>query len=54
VNRGTAYYTHPCRCSHELVVTEADLENGVDLIDCTGCGERIAIGYELASEPNQT
>jgi len=43
-----AYYTHPCRCSHELIISEEDLENGIELLDCTGCGERIAVGYKVA------
>jgi hypothetical protein len=43
-----AHYTHPCRCSHELIISEEDLENGVELLDCTGCGERIAVGYKVA------
>lgn len=45
-----AYYTHPCRCSHELLITEDDLESGHDLIDCVGCGERVGVRYERAGE----
>lgn len=43
-----ACYTHACRCSHELVITEKDLEEGVDMIECMGCGERIGVGYQEA------
>ncbi len=43
-------YTHPCRCSATLEITTAYLEEGVDVIGCAGCGERVGVGYEVVDE----
>lgn len=43
-------YTHPCRCGHEYVVTIDDLEAGVDVLGCPGCGEYIVVEYEEVEE----
>lgn len=42
-----AYYTHPCRCSGEFVITRQDLEDGIEVIGCGGCGEWVGVGYEV-------
>lgn len=41
------FFTLPCRCSATYHISEEDLEQGVDLIACEGCGEVIGVGYEL-------
>ena len=43
------YYTHPCRCSGEFVITHQDLEDGVDVVGCGGCGEWVRVGYEVVA-----
>lgn len=44
------YYTHPCRCSSQFTITRADLEEGVEVVGCEGCGEWVRVGYEVVSE----
>ncbi|KAL1407299.1 hypothetical protein Q8F55_006720 [Vanrija albida] len=43
-------YMYPCRCGHEYVVTIDDLEAGVDVLGCPGCGEYIVVEYEEVEE----
>ena len=45
-----SYYTHPCRCSGEFVITYQDLEDGIDVVGCGGCGEWVRVGYEVAED----
>jgi hypothetical protein len=44
------YYTHPCRCSGTFIITTAQLEQGVELIQCDGCTERCRVEYEVLEE----
>jgi diphthamide biosynthesis protein 4 len=44
------YYTHPCRCSAQIVITTTQLEEGVDVVGCDGCGEWIGVGYEVVED----
>lgn len=48
--RGDAYYTHPCRCSGVYTITERELEDGVDVVGCEGCGEWVGVGYEVVDQ----
>lgn len=50
VSHNDSYYTHPCRCSGEFVITHEDLEAGVDVVGCGGCGEWVGVGYEVVQE----
>ena len=43
-------YEHACRCSSLFVITEAELEAGVELIQCQGCTERCKVEYEVMYE----
>jgi diphthamide biosynthesis protein 4 len=43
-------YTLACRCGQEYVITVDDLEDGVDVIGCPGCGEYIGVEYEVVEE----
>lgn len=43
-------YTYTCRCGHDYVITLADLEAGVDVVGCPGCGEYIGVEYEAVEE----
>ncbi|KAJ9103088.1 hypothetical protein QFC21_002510 [Naganishia friedmannii] len=45
-----AYYTHPCRCSGTFVISESQLEEGVDIVGCEGCGEWVGVGYEMVED----
>lgn len=45
-----AYYTYACRCSAEFVMTHQDLEDGVDVVGCMGCGEWVRVLYEVVEE----
>ena len=44
------YYSHPCRCSSEFIITYQDLLDGVDVVGCGGCGEWVRVGYEAVDE----
>lgn len=43
-------YTYECRCGHDFVITLADLEAGVDVVGCPGCGEYIGVEYDTVEE----
>ncbi|CED82221.1 Molecular chaperone (DnaJ superfamily) [Phaffia rhodozyma] len=47
------YYTYPCRCSALFVIRTVDLEQGVDVIGCDGCGDWIGVGYETIIEQDE-
>ncbi|KAL7414057.1 DnaJ domain-containing protein [Mrakia frigida] len=47
------YYTHPCRCGFELLISREELEEGVDVIGCDGCGDWIGVGYEVLEESEE-
>lgn len=39
-------WVHGCRCGGRYAIREADMENGVHLVACSGCSEVIWVGYE--------
>jgi len=39
-------YSYPCRCSGEFKISEAQLEEGIDTIQCNNCTFAIKILYE--------
>jgi hypothetical protein len=41
------FYTYPCRCSALFRITSEQLEQGVNVVGCEGCGEWIKVGYEV-------
>jgi len=43
-------YTLPCRCGQEYEITIADLEDGVDVVGCPGCGEYVGVEYDVVEE----
>lgn len=47
------HYTHPCRCSANLTITHTQLEEGVEVIGCDGCGDWIRVGYEVLEEEEE-
>ncbi|RKP12513.1 CSL zinc finger-domain-containing protein [Piptocephalis cylindrospora] len=42
-------WTCPCRCGQDYIVTLDDLEDGVDVVGCSGCSLRIRVLYEEAA-----
>ncbi|KAF9170694.1 Diphthamide biosynthesis protein 4 [Mortierella sp. AD011] len=49
-NEDNGTYTSPCRCSGEYVVSEDELELGVDTVSCSTCSLIVRIHYEVADE----
>ncbi|KAF9207655.1 Diphthamide biosynthesis protein 4 [Haplosporangium sp. Z 27] len=49
-NEETGSYSLPCRCSGEYVVSEDELELGVDTVACSTCSLIVRIHYEVAEE----
>ncbi|CAK9779846.1 DnaJ-domain-containing protein [Cutaneotrichosporon oleaginosum] len=43
-------FTLECRCGQEYVVTVDELEAGVDVVGCPGCGEYVGVDYEVVEE----
>jgi diphthamide biosynthesis protein 4 len=43
-------YTYSCRCSGEFVITLKDLEEGIEVVGCGGCGEWVRVDYEVVEE----
>ncbi|KAL6056077.1 DnaJ subfamily C member 21 [Balamuthia mandrillaris] len=41
-------YRWPCRCGRAFVITESQLEEGVDVVLCGGCSFAIRVHYTLA------
>ncbi|WVQ74547.1 hypothetical protein IAR50_004148 [Cryptococcus sp. DSM 104548] len=44
------HFVHPCRCGGEFLITTDQLEQGVDVVGCEGCGEWVRVGYEVVEE----
>ncbi|EIW72986.1 hypothetical protein TREMEDRAFT_24284, partial [Tremella mesenterica DSM 1558] len=44
------YWTYPCRCSGQFRITREDLEEGVDVVGCAGCGEWVKVLYEVLED----
>ncbi|KAH7050967.1 hypothetical protein BKA57DRAFT_459961 [Linnemannia elongata] len=43
-------YTSPCRCSGEYIISEDELELGVDTVVCSTCSLIVRIHYEAADD----
>lgn len=43
-------FTLECRCGQDYAVTVDDLEAGVDVVGCPGCGEYVGVEYEVVEE----
>jgi curved DNA-binding protein CbpA len=48
-DEATRQFHSDCRCGDRFVVTEAQLDNGIDTVSCHGCSLAIRILYERAS-----
>ncbi|CAG8483765.1 6301_t:CDS:2 [Ambispora gerdemannii] len=49
----TFTYTLECRCSSHYIITEEDLENGIDIVACGGCSLRVRVLYDVADDDNE-
>eukprot|EP00047_Mylnosiga_fluctuans_P008048 m.5837 g.5837 ORF g.5837 m.5837 type:complete len:138 (-) comp2040_c0_seq1:490-903(-) len=48
-DHGDGTYGLPCRCGAPVVISESDMEAGLDTIDCPDCNLRYRVLYTLAS-----
>lgn len=39
-----------CRCSGEYIITEDELETGIDVVGCNNCSLRIRVLYDVIEE----
>ncbi|KAF9377189.1 Diphthamide biosynthesis protein 4 [Podila verticillata] len=46
----SSIYTSPCRCSGEYIISEDELELGVDTVVCSTCSLIVRIHYEVADD----
>jgi diphthamide biosynthesis protein 4 len=46
-------YTSPCRCSGEYIISEDELELGVDTVVCSTCSLIVRIHYEAAEDEDE-
>lgn len=44
------FYSHPCRCSGTYIISVAELEDGIEVIQCDGCSERCRVEYEVVED----
>ncbi|KAF9274860.1 Diphthamide biosynthesis protein 4 [Mortierella alpina] len=49
-NEKSSSYSAPCRCSGEYVISEDELELGVDTVVCSTCSLIVRIHYEVESD----
>lgn len=47
--RGGAY-SAPCRCGGSYIITEDNLEGGMDVVCCSTCTLSIRVLYHMAAE----
>ncbi|OCF41036.1 hypothetical protein I317_05147 [Kwoniella heveanensis CBS 569] len=48
------WWSYPCRCSSTFVITLEQLEQGVEVIGCEGCGEWMRVGYQAVEDTGET
>lgn len=49
-DEATRHFHSDCRCGDRFVVTEAQLEHGIDTVSCRACSLAIRILYERATD----
>ncbi|TPX64245.1 hypothetical protein CcCBS67573_g08459 [Chytriomyces confervae] len=49
-NADSGTFQSSCRCSGRYVVSEQDLEDGVEVVSCTTCSLRIRVLYSVVDE----
>ncbi|XP_067031712.1 DPH4 homolog isoform X2 [Acropora muricata] len=43
-------YSSDCRCDGEYIISEGDLENGQNIVCCSGCSLSIRVLYNMLSD----
>ncbi|KAI8640903.1 hypothetical protein BD408DRAFT_418999 [Parasitella parasitica] len=43
-------YSLVCRCSGDYVITEDELETGIDVVGCNNCSLRIRVLYDVVDD----
>ena len=43
-------YSSSCRCDGEYIISEGDLENGQNIVCCSGCTLSIRVLYNILSD----
>lgn len=49
----SGHFTHGCRCGGTYVLSAADMENGANTVQCTGCTLIVRVLYEIADENSE-
>lgn len=49
-NEETCSFALVCRCSGDYVITEEELELGIDIVACNNCSLRIRVLYDVIEE----
>ncbi|CAO3567473.1 unnamed protein product [Mortierella alpina] len=49
-NEDSGTYSAPCRCSGEYIISEDELELGVDTVVCSTCSLIVRIHYEVETD----
>lgn len=49
-NEETTSFSLVCRCSGDYVITEDELEVGIDIVGCNNCSLRIRVLYDVIEE----
>lgn len=42
-----------CRCSGEYVITEDELETGIEVVSCNNCSLRIRVLYDVVEDDEE-
>jgi diphthamide biosynthesis protein 4 len=43
-------FAYLCRCSGDYVITEEELENGIEVVGCNNCSLKIRVLYDVIEE----
>lgn len=46
-------YSLDCRCGEGYLITEDELEDNIDVINCSGCSLLIKVNYECCDETSE-
>jgi len=49
-NEANGDYSFGCRCSGEYIITDEDMQEGINIICCSTCTLSIKVLYQLESE----
>lgn len=52
-NEDEASFSLVCRCSGDYVITEDELEAGIDVVGCNNCSLRIRVLYDVVEDEEE-